>query len=168
MRPLSSVIKDQAFILNCDYISFSATKSTFSSTWIQQDELGWSLVLMAYGEPWRERRHMFQNRARPSFVTMALGDINESHNSNRQREVIQDTAGLTFMGMSLRPHTLILNNLMPCSWSRFDYCVDPHVFPCHGLFPSSPNESTAGARPRCQWETYPSLVIFKEILRSVT
>ena len=96
---------------------------------------------------------------------MALGDVDESRNSNHQREVIQDAAGLTFMGMSLRPHTLVFNTLMRRSWSRFDCFVDPLIFPCHGLFSSSPKESPAGARPRCRWETsrvqrYGRLAIF--------
>ena len=40
-------------------------------------------------------------RARPSFTSMALGNLDETRNANHQREVIQDTAAMVFSGASL-------------------------------------------------------------------
>jgi hypothetical protein len=41
-------------------------------------------------------------RARPSFTSMALGNLDETRNANHQQEVIQDTAAMVFAGTSLR------------------------------------------------------------------
>ena len=40
-------------------------------------------------------------RARPSFTSMAVGNLDETRNANHQREVIQDTAAMVFSGTSL-------------------------------------------------------------------
>ncbi|KAF8799114.1 cytochrome P450 [Phlegmacium glaucopus] len=43
---------------------------------------------------------MASGRARPSFTSVALGDVDESLDIDHQREVIKDTAGLVFAGGS--------------------------------------------------------------------
>ena len=40
-------------------------------------------------------------RARPSFTSIALGNLDETRNANHQRELIQDTAAIVFLGTSL-------------------------------------------------------------------
>ena len=40
-------------------------------------------------------------RARPSFTSMALGNLDETHDANHHQEVIQDTAAMVFSGTSL-------------------------------------------------------------------
>jgi hypothetical protein len=40
-------------------------------------------------------------RARPSFTSMALADLDESSDINHQRQIIQDTAPMVFGGISL-------------------------------------------------------------------
>ncbi|KAF8799127.1 cytochrome P450 [Phlegmacium glaucopus] len=43
---------------------------------------------------------MASGQARPSFTSIALGDVDESRDINHQREVIKDTAGVVFAGGS--------------------------------------------------------------------
>ena len=40
-------------------------------------------------------------RARSSFTSMSLADINENNDINHQREVIKDTAAMVFAGITL-------------------------------------------------------------------
>ena len=38
-------------------------------------------------------------QARPSFVSAALGNVDENHDINHQREVIKNIAGISFAGI---------------------------------------------------------------------
>lgn len=43
-------------------------------------------------------------KARPSFTSISLADIDENRDINRQREVIKDTSAMVFAGMNSLPY----------------------------------------------------------------